>query len=324
MWEALPPQWRGPVLGEGISNWELITENDWAQLDLSGLPDPFAAELAWMAHWQACDGTRTSVLAMAQLAHIVRHATREGHPLPPSIRQMDWDAAAALQRWYYATYRKRLPSLRSRNRLRIVFGFARQALIAACHEGPWWQLDDWHPRCDPRIPLTNREPVANYGCSPSQITQPWLRAAVKWHLGTMLESGALRWTSVSQERLPCLRRFDKWLTSCLFDPTEVLGDPAAAVEQAAAFTRWTADSRNRATRESDTRHLGKVVPTRAINDDLRAVAGLFEFVSTNPAKPAGARGRPLATRHRHPRRQLVRSGHPHPEQARVQRRPLHR
>ena len=32
--------------------------------------------------------------------------------------------------------RKRLPSLRSRNRLRIVFGFARQALIAACHEGP--------------------------------------------------------------------------------------------------------------------------------------------------------------------------------------------
>jgi hypothetical protein len=34
------------------------------------------------------------------------------------------------------------------------------------------QLDHWHPRCDPRIPLINREPVANYGCSPSQITQP--------------------------------------------------------------------------------------------------------------------------------------------------------
>ena len=49
------------------------------------------------------------------------------------------DHLAALQRWYYVTYRKRLPSLRSRNRLRIVFGFARQALIAACHEGPWWQ-----------------------------------------------------------------------------------------------------------------------------------------------------------------------------------------
>jgi hypothetical protein len=55
-----------------------------------------------------------------------------------------------------------------------VFGFARQALIAACHEGPWWQLDDWHPRCDPRIPLIDREPVANYGCSPSQITHSGL------------------------------------------------------------------------------------------------------------------------------------------------------
>jgi hypothetical protein len=92
----------------------------------------------------------------------LRHLSRSRPAGPPS----------ALQRWYYVTYRKRLPSLRSRNRLRIVFGFARQALIAACHEGPWWQLDDWHPRCDPRIPLINREPVANYGCSPRQIPQP--------------------------------------------------------------------------------------------------------------------------------------------------------
>ena len=29
--------------------------------------------------------------------------------------------------------------------------------------GPW---TIWHPRCDPRIPLTAREPQANYGCSP--------------------------------------------------------------------------------------------------------------------------------------------------------------
>ena len=145
LWEALPPQWRGPVLGEGISDWALITENDWTRLDLSGLPDPYAAELAWMAHWQACDGTRVSVLAMAQLAHIVRHAAREGRRLPPSIRRMDWEAAYELQGWYYTTYRRRLPGGQSHRRLRIVFGFAHQALIAACHDGSWWQLDDWHP-----------------------------------------------------------------------------------------------------------------------------------------------------------------------------------
>src|SRR5207344_1714488 len=53
LWEALPPEWRGPVLGG-------------------------------MAHWQACDGTRVSVLAMAQLAHIVRHAVCEGHSEYPT------------------------------------------------------------------------------------------------------------------------------------------------------------------------------------------------------------------------------------------------
>ena len=290
LWEALPPQWRGPILGPGIANWASLTENDWPRLDLSGLPDPFPAELAWMAHWQGCDGTRVSVLAMAQLAHILRRAVAEGHALPPSIRDMDYDAAAALQGWFYASRRKRLPSRKGRARLRILFGFARHALIAACHDGPWWQLDFWHPRCDPRIPLTNREPVANYGCSPGQLTLPWLRAAVKWHLGTMLESGVLRWTTVSQERMRSFRRFDNWLTACFADPTDVLGDPAAAVEQAAAFARWTADPRNRVTRESDTRHLGKPVPMRGINDDLRAVAGLLEFVAANPGEARAVLG----------------------------------
>jgi hypothetical protein len=34
--------------------------------------------------------------------------------------------------------------------------FARQALIARRHEGAWWELGYWHPRCDPRIPLSAR------------------------------------------------------------------------------------------------------------------------------------------------------------------------
>ena len=119
------------------------------------------------------------------------------------------------------------PPKSTRGRLRVLFRFARLALLACCHDGPWWALDDWHPRCDPRIPLSAREPQANCGCSPGQITQPWLREAVKWYLGTQLESGALRWSTVSQERLNCLRRFDIWLTRTFDDPTDVLGDPPA-------------------------------------------------------------------------------------------------
>lgn len=283
LWEQLPPEWRGPVIGPGIDNWRTISENDAQTLNLTGLPEAIAAEMAWMAHWQAQDGTRSSVLGLSQLANILRRAMREGHPFPSSIRAMDWPTAETLQGWFYATRWRRLPPKYIRARLRVVFGFARLALLARCHDGHWWELDEWHPRCDPRIPLSTREPVANYGCSPAQITVPWLRSAAKWYLGTMLESGTLRWTTVSMERLQCLRRFDKWLTACLDDPRQVLGDPTTARQHAAAYARWASDPRNRIVRESDTRHLSKPVHPRAVNDELRAVAELFAFVAANPA-----------------------------------------
>ena len=94
LWWQLPPEWRGPVIGPGIEGWDAITENGDRRIDLTGLPDPFPAELAWMAHWQAADGTRCSVLAMNQLANILRWAIRDNHPFPASMLTMDWDAAA--------------------------------------------------------------------------------------------------------------------------------------------------------------------------------------------------------------------------------------
>ncbi len=281
LWESLPPQWRGPVIGPGLEDWASITENGDRRIDLSGLPAPFPQELAWMAYWQSVDGTRSSVLAINQIANIVRRAIAEDHSFPASIRDMDWETAFVLQRWFYARRWGRLPHPGSSSRLRIVFRFARLALIARCEGGTWWSLDDWHPRCDPRIPLTGREPLANYGCSPGQINQPWLREAVKWHLGTALEAGTLRWTTISQSRLKSLRRFDNWLTSCFEEPTQVLGDPAAAPGQAAAFRRWTANPSNRLTREADRRRYTKPANPRVVNDDLRAVAELFSFIAAN-------------------------------------------
>lgn len=281
LWQELPIEWRGPVIGPGIEAWAAITENGDRKIDLTGLPDPFPAELAWMAHWQAADGTRSSVLALNQLANILRAAQREGHPFPASMRVLDWDTASALQRWFYAHRWGRLPPAGSRSRLRVVFRYARLALLARCHDGPWWELEDWQPRCDPRIPLSAREPLANYGCSPGRISQPWLRDAAKWHLGTQLEAGTLRWTTVSQERLKGLRRFDNWITECFADPRDVLGDPADAGRQAAAFRRWTADPSNRMTREADRRHFTKPVHPRQVNDDLRTVAELLAFVAAN-------------------------------------------
>ena len=105
----LPPEWRGPVIGDGIDNWLDISENKGQRLNLSGLPDVMAAEMAWMAHWQVQDGTRASVLGLNQLAHILRRAIQERHPFPSSIRAMDWPTAEALQGWYYTKRWRRLP-----------------------------------------------------------------------------------------------------------------------------------------------------------------------------------------------------------------------
>jgi integrase len=280
LWLALPAEWRGPVIGPGIADWEKFSEGRSRRLDLTGLPDRIARELAWMAHWQAGDGTRSSVLAMNQMANILRRAIAEHRPFPGSILDMDWDAASALQGWFYATRWGRLPPETTRGRLRIVFRFARLALLARCSDGPWWTMDEWNPRCDPRIPLAEREPLANYGCSPSRIIQPWLREAVKWHLGTMLESGALRWSTVGHERMPSLARFSRHLADCFDDPRDVLGDPSVAAGQAAAFARWAAEPANRS---DDSRRAPETAGPHLVNYDLRAVAELLGFAAASPS-----------------------------------------
>jgi integrase len=79
-----------------------------------------------------------------------------------------------------------------------------------------------------------------------------------------------------------LIRFDRWLSATFDDPGAVFGDPAHAPGHAAAFRRWTSDSRNRRSPGPyDRPHQAAAVSARAINEDLRAVAELFAFVAAN-------------------------------------------
>jgi hypothetical protein len=154
----LPPSWRGRLIGPGIPEWDTMRRNGTtARIRLDGLPDPFALQLAWMAHWQVRDGARIDIDGINQLASILRHARDDGRRIPASLRAMDWPTTAALQGWYYAKRWGRLPTLRGREKLRILTRFARLALIARCHDGPWWELDDWHP------PLRSPDPDRGAG-----------------------------------------------------------------------------------------------------------------------------------------------------------------
>lgn len=92
-----------------------------------------------------------------------------------------------------------------------------------------------------------------------------------------IESGGLRWGTAGNARH--LSRFDRWLTSTFDDPRTIVGDPANAAQQAAAFRRWAADPANRAAGPGGRR---TATPLRGVNDDLRAIAEVFAFTAENP------------------------------------------
>ena len=244
-WPAASIQWRGcsslwRARSSARARRRAVDQRERrTRIDLTGLPDPFPAELAWMAHWQAIDGTRSSVLAMNQLANILRRAARDDHPFPGSMRA-GLGHRSGLQGWFYATRWGRLPPAGSRARLRVVFRFARLALLARCHDGPWWALDDWHPRCDPRIPLTAREPQANYGCSPARSPSPGCarRSSGIWAPCWRPARCAGRPSARSGCRVCCASTagWRPWTAPATSSATR-----AAAAEQAAAFRRWDAD-----------------------------------------------------------------------------------
>src|SRR5260370_40754041 len=85
LWAALPAEWRGPVIGPGIADWEKFSEGRSRRLDLTGLPEQIARELAWMAHWQAGERTRPPGVAHEQKADNPRPAPARHPPVARPI-----------------------------------------------------------------------------------------------------------------------------------------------------------------------------------------------------------------------------------------------
>ncbi len=189
----LPPAWHGEVIGPGIDGWETIVEGGRDRpIRLPGLPARLRHEIAWMAHWQHRDGLKVSVDVCNQLASMLAWADESGRPLP----SLAWAGKHDLLRlhgvWFHARH-GRLPAEYDGRRVRLerLLSYPQLALAARLHDGAWWEMDTWHPRCDPRIPLRDREPCRSVGCSPGEARLPWVKNAVKWHLGVLLEPAAV-------------------------------------------------------------------------------------------------------------------------------------
>jgi integrase len=273
----LPAEWRGDVIGPGIEIWERATEaGSSTPLRLNGLPARIHTELAWMAHWQFREGNKVTASEYNQLAQMLRQCIAGSTLRIDSLLDVDLKVFVPLYRGWFESRYGRLPSPDATADMRRAFcGFPRSALAARMNDGPWWILDAWIPRCDPRIPLRGREPRRSENCRPGQAQIPWMRDVVKWHLGTALEAGTLTWSTVLQ-RCPGLLTFDRWL-STLDDPAALCRSLDNAGRLAASFHRWVSDPANR-TRSATKRSAA----THIVNATLRAVADLMAFIADNP------------------------------------------
>ncbi len=276
----LPAGWHGEVIGPGIEGWESIGESGRDRaLHLEGLPARLRLELAWMACWQHRDGLKVPVDTCNQLASLLAWAPGAGHVLPQSLAWSDKQELLRLHgAWFHARH-GRLPARRVK--LERLLGYPRLALAARLHDGAWWELDTWHPRCDPRIPLRPREPCRSVGCSPGEARIPWARNAIKWHLSVLLESGTLTWSTLTCQRSQALLRFARWLES-LPDPAAAVGDPQQAGVFAAAFRRWAADPAHR----SSAGRPPAAVSARKVNLDLWSAASLMAFLADHRQEAA--------------------------------------
>ena len=167
----LPPEWHGEVIGPGIEGWESMAGSGRDRaLRLEGLPARLRLELAWMAHWQHRDGLKVSVDVCNQLASLLAWASEAGHMLPQSLAWADkQDLLRVHGTWFHARH-GRLPAAAGGRRARLerLPGYPRLALAARLHDGTWWELDTWHPRCDPRIPLAGAGPAGRSGARPGK------------------------------------------------------------------------------------------------------------------------------------------------------------
>ena len=184
-----------------------------AGVDLSHLPDPMRREVAWCIFRIIELGGTIPTPALSMLVRRLGEviADQPGRA-PASLLGMagrDW--CQQIQR---AAHRRtgRLPAAATMRNIRALLARMMRLLATACDTGPWWQLDQWNPVEDTRIPLRDHEPMGRYAVRFDRIGMPWLRRGLQWHCKVGLETGTLRWSTVHR-RIVAVTELDSFLRS---------------------------------------------------------------------------------------------------------------
>ena len=230
----MPPELRLPRLGPrtvpqryqgGFASWE---GKSCALVDVSALPEPMRQEVTWCVFRVIELGGRVQMPGTVMLARRLAEITADRGPAAAQSL-MDLPARTWLQQIPLAVHRRRgkLPAPSSVMQVRQVLLRFVWLLDLAYDARPWWQRESWHPVEDSRIPLRQHEPLGRQAIHFHRITAPWLRRAAQWHGKTVLETGTLRWSTLSQ-RVFTLTVLDAFLAARGISEPRLDADPARA------------------------------------------------------------------------------------------------
>jgi hypothetical protein len=201
---TVPPQYAGAFCQDGT--WQ-------AGVDLSHLPDPMRREVAWCIFRIIELGGTIPTPGLSMLVRRLGEVIA-GQPAQAPVSLLAMPGRDWCQQIQHAVHRRtgRLPAAATMRNIAALLTRMMRLLATALDTGPWWQLDQWNPVEDTRIPLRDHEPMGRYAVRFDRVGIPWLRRGVQWHCKTGLETGTLRWSTVHR-RVVAVSEFDAFLSS---------------------------------------------------------------------------------------------------------------
>jgi hypothetical protein len=188
-----------------------------ARIALDGLPESMRDELLWWLCSLHAGGERVNSWSLLGWVRVA--VTLAGDP----TRGVCSFAGLAVEEWIVAGRRQfydrhgRLPGAWFEHNHRAAIARLCVAVQRACGAGEWWRADVWEPRRDPRIPVREHEALGNARLRFAEISQPWLREAIKWFFACALEQGVLAWSTLPGYRTYLGSYFSQFLLEAGID-----------------------------------------------------------------------------------------------------------
>ncbi|MFC6352663.1 tyrosine-type recombinase/integrase [Rothia nasimurium] len=183
----------------------------------------------------------------------------------------------------FYTRKGHYPSPGGLRNLEILANTLHAHLAVRCTDAPWYSHDIWNLKLDPRIPRRENEPHLIRNLHLTQLTQPWLKEAVRYWFSQALTYGYYTWTSLGSH-ITALNYFSKYLNTTDHTPV-TLGEDLPAIRR---ITTGFVDYLKTPVEGCHSKALSDNTTYNVIN----AVQRLYEFAYENKALIAESAGEP--------------------------------